>query len=73
MSEVHDLHIWGMSTTEVALTVHLVVQSTPLNDNSLVSTASNELRERFGIGHATIQIELANDPMHCPLAPEHVV
>jgi cobalt-zinc-cadmium efflux system protein len=73
VSEVHDLHIWGMSTTEVALTVHLVVQSTPLNDNSLVSTASNELRERFGIGHATIQIELANDPMHCPLAPEHVV
>jgi cobalt-zinc-cadmium efflux system protein len=55
---VHDLHIWAMSTTEIALTVHLVM---PLEhyvtEGEFLDTASKGLRERFGIAHATLQIE----------------
>ena len=72
VSEVHDLHIWSMSTTEVALTVHLVRPGAGLDDGLLV-TASRGLAERYGIGHATLQIE-AGDPAHpCVLAPADVV
>src|SRR6201989_2606469 len=57
--EVHDLHIWGLSTTQTALTAHLVC-SDPAAERSLhdVTTA---LRDRFGIGHATLQIETDAD------------
>ena len=72
VSEVHDLHIWSMSTTEVALTAHLVRPGAGLDDGLLV-TASRELAEKYGIGHATLQIE-AGDPAHpCVLAPADVV
>lgn len=45
---IHDLHIWGMSTTEPALTAHLVMQSTK-ETGSLLNLAAEELHERFGI------------------------
>ncbi|BDI60359.1 cation diffusion facilitator family transporter [Qipengyuania nanhaisediminis] len=53
---VHDLHIWPMSTTETALTAHLVVPGRPPEDAFLHEIA-HSLEDRFGIGHATIQIE----------------
>lgn len=53
---VHDLHIWGMSTTEAALTAHLVMPQPPTDDKFL-HEISHELHERFEIGHATMQIE----------------
>ena len=53
---VHHLHIWATSTTETALTVHLVRPGRPLDD-ALLSEASRELRRRFGIAHATFQVE----------------
>lgn len=56
VSQVHDLHIWGMSTTAVALTAHLVKQSAE-NDNSLIAEMRAELFQRFGIEHITIQWE----------------
>jgi cobalt-zinc-cadmium efflux system protein len=70
VTEVHDLHIWAMSTTETALTVHLVRPNAGLDDHLLTDTA-HELEHRFGIHHATIQIEAG---VHeCRLAPDHVV
>ncbi|MGO9115962.1 MAG: cation diffusion facilitator family transporter [Thermoguttaceae bacterium] len=69
---VHDLHIWGMSTTESALTVHLVMPQPPANDKFLHEVA-HELHEQFGIGHVTIQIEHGDADITCHQAPSHVV
>lgn len=52
----HDLHIWATSTTETALTCHLVMPGKHPGDAFLID-AANELKKRFGIGHATLQIE----------------
>jgi cobalt-zinc-cadmium efflux system protein len=70
VTEVHDLHIWAMSTTETALTVHLVRPEIAGDDNFL-GECVDELACRFGICHATIQIEQGK--RSCDLAPEHVV
>ncbi len=72
VAEIHDLHIWGMSTTETALTVHLVMPDGHPSDG-FIALISNELRERFGVGHATIQVETGDELHPCPLAPDHVV
>lgn len=69
---IHDLHIWGMSTTEIALTVHLVIPDGHRGDGFIVQVA-NELHEHFGIGHATIQVETGDELHRCPLAPDDVV
>lgn len=72
VTEVHDLHIWAMSTTEVALTAHLVRPDCPVDDG-LLGRSARELADRFGIAHSTIQIE-SGDPDHpCRLAPAEVV
>jgi cobalt-zinc-cadmium efflux system protein len=69
---VHDLHIWPMSTTETALTCHLVIPAGHPGDQALALLAA-DLHERFGIEHATIQVE-TGDPEHpCRLGPDHVV
>ncbi len=56
VSEIHDLHVWALSTTETALTVHLVTTSDYIDDN-LLQTIQNHLHDQFDIEHATIQIE----------------
>jgi cobalt-zinc-cadmium efflux system protein len=65
VTEVHDLHIWGMSTTETALTAHLVRPGAALDD-ALISEACTELKRRFAIHHATLQVEGGESP--CELA-----
>jgi len=72
VAEVHDLHVWAMSTTESALTVHLVIPADG-NRDQFLATIAHELNERFGIGHTTIQIEQGSSATECPLAPDHVV
>ena len=70
VTEVHDLHIWPMSTTETALTAHVVMPAGHPGDAAL-RTIAGELETRFGIHHPTIQIEL--EAGSCPLAPAHAV
>ncbi|MGE5087923.1 MAG: cation diffusion facilitator family transporter [Candidatus Levyibacteriota bacterium] len=72
VSEVHDLHIWGMSTTDTALTAHLVMPGGHPGDEFLAD-AAQALEQRFAIGHATVQIETATAAAPCALAPAHVV
>jgi cobalt-zinc-cadmium efflux system protein len=68
---VHDLHIWPMSTTEIAMTCHLVMPGGHPGDAFLHELAA-DLASRFKIDHATVQIEI--DPrMACALAPDEVV
>jgi cobalt-zinc-cadmium efflux system protein len=69
---LHDLHIWGMSTTETALTCHLIMPAGHPGD-AVLNAMTQELHHRFGIEHATIQIELADSEEACALTPEHVV
>src|SRR5476649_2611021 len=72
VTEVHDLHIWAMSTTEVALTAHLVRPGAGLDDE-LLGKVCHDMQEKFGIGHVTVQVE-QGDPDHtCRLAPAEVV
>jgi len=66
VSGLHDLHIWAMSTTEVALTVHLTMDRHP-DDDRFLQALSEELARRFAIRHATVQIE-RSPPRHCALA-----
>ena len=69
---LHDLHIWGMSTTETALTCHLIMPHGHPGD-IVLNEMAQQLHHRFGIQHATIQIELADSDEACALTPEHVV
>ena len=69
---VHDLHIWAISTTETALTVHLVKPGATVDDDWLADI-SDALHDRFNIGHATIQIESGSSKVPCRLAPDDVV
>jgi len=72
VTDVHDLHIWGMSTSENALSAHLVIPDGHPGDGFLAEIAQ-ELEQRFRIGHTTLQIE-HGDPAHpCGLEPDHVV
>ena len=69
---VHDLHIWGMSTTETALTAHLVIPN-PSDDDALLAKACAELHDQFGIEHATLQVERGDPAYPCRLAPAETV
>ena len=71
VTHVHDLHIWGMSTTETALTAHLVRPNREVDD-AFLHQAADELKERFRIGHSTFQVECGNGD-ECRLAPGEVV
>ncbi|GKS70557.1 cobalt-zinc-cadmium efflux system protein [Nitrosomonas sp. PY1] len=69
VTDIHDLHIWGMSTTENALTVHLVMPEGYPGD-SFMDSIMQTLNERFKIQHSTLQIELGNTNHKCMLQPQ---
>ena len=71
VASIHDLHIWALSTTEAALTVHVVRAANDDGDDFLC-TAETGLLEKFGIGHATVQVEISG-ARECPLAMAHAV
>lgn len=70
VTSVHDLHIWGMSTTEAALTAHLVMPGGHPGD-AFLHEACHLMEHDHGIGHVTLQIETGDHA--CELAPEEVV
>ena len=72
VTEVHDLHIWAMSTTETALTAHLV-RPDPAHDQDLLQQAAQQIHHRFGIAHPTLQLETADCARACELRPASVV
>ena len=63
VERIHDLHIWPMSTTEYALTAHLVMPSGFPGDAFLADCAHG-IEHRFGIGHSTLQVEIGDDCRH---------
>ena len=71
VAALHDLHIWPVSTSETAMTVHLVMPDGHPGDAFLMG-ACTTLRERHRIGHATMQVETSLESA-CALAPDHVV
>lgn len=66
VNSIHDLHVWSLSTTETALTVHIVVNNGSLNNNSLWNFQQH-LHDHFGIAHSTIQIETSMGENDCVL------
>lgn len=72
VSAVHDLHVWAMSTTQTALTAHLVKPDGKLNDAMLCEIAQ-ELEHRFRIQHVTLQLEQGDEARRCRQAPDEVV
>jgi cobalt-zinc-cadmium efflux system protein len=69
---LHDLHIWAMSTTDIALTVHLVKADSFLDD-ALLARINHDLRAQFDIHHTTVQFETGNPAHPCQQAPLEVV
>jgi cobalt-zinc-cadmium efflux system protein len=70
--EVHDLHIWGMSTTETAMTAHLVIPNRR-PDDCFYRDAAHAMHDLFGIEHVTLQVENGDPDTPCRQAPDHVV
>ena len=64
VTAVHDLHIWAMSSTETALTAHLVIPGGHRGD-AFLHEVTHELEHRFAIGHATVQVETGAHADHC--------
>jgi cobalt-zinc-cadmium efflux system protein len=64
VKDVHDLHIWAISSAETALTVHLVIPEEKYADDFLGKVCS-DLQNKFGIGHSTIQIEKSSQSPSC--------
>lgn len=72
VSEVHDLHVWALGTTDTALTAHLV-RNDANQDQALLHDVQSGARERFGIAHATVQLETPEVAVHCLLRSDEVV
>jgi cobalt-zinc-cadmium efflux system protein len=70
VTAVHDLHIWPLSTTEIALSAHLVKPNAEMND-AMLAEICDKLAQDFGIRHATIQLERGDSDHPCPQEPRH--
>jgi cobalt-zinc-cadmium efflux system protein len=67
VTQVYDLHIWAMSTTETALTAHIVKPIADSNEDALLCQLQKELHDRFGVEHMTIQIVRTAASIGCSL------
>ena len=74
VTAVHDLHIWALGTTRTALSAHLERPGAGAPDDAFLAETARELRERFGITHATLQVGHGAPADPCPVAagtPQH--
>jgi len=69
--DVHDLHVWAMSTAENALTAHLVIDAGTVDRDALLSRSIEILHERFELQHVALQLESQTFASHCPLNEAH--
>ncbi len=72
VSDLHDLHVWPLSASEIALTVHLVVSDDAL-DNRFLTQLQERLHDEFGIAHSTIQVESSAGEQNCMLDRQHCI
>ena len=72
VTAVHDLHIWSLSTTETALSAHLVKPNAEIDD-ATIARVCRELQQHFAIGHATIQLESGDAAHPCRHEPDRVI
>jgi cobalt-zinc-cadmium efflux system protein len=72
VDSIHDLHVWPLSTSQVALTVHLMVNTDSL-DNELLRNLQQHLHDHFRIEHSTIQVETSMGENSCMLHSEKCV
>jgi cobalt-zinc-cadmium efflux system protein len=70
VTDLHDLHVWSLSTTETALTCHLVTPGGSPPDDTLFD-AADQLKKQFGIGHVTLQPEKAPSAAHLASMHDH--
>ena len=69
VTDIHDLHIWALSTTDAALTVHL---ATNVQTNvAFITNIQRQLHQKFDIEHATIQVEFGNSELECDTNCDH--
>lgn len=71
VEEVHDLHVWGYGSQDVALTAHLVTSRPPARPNRLLAEVARLVAERFGIEHCTVQVESGEPGDPCGLRRQH--
>ena len=72
VDEIHDLHIWGLSTTETALTAHVVCGDDTIGQGLLLVLPSR-LHDQFSIDHSTLQVEDFQTAKHCKLRSDLAV
>lgn len=72
VQEIHDLHIWPMSTTETALSVHVVIEKNS-DQNQMIADLNEKLKKQFNIGHTTIQSEIHDGSFQCELKSDEVI
>jgi cobalt-zinc-cadmium efflux system protein len=65
VAQVHDLHVWAMGTSQIAMTAHLVMPQAPADD-AFLQAATTQLHDRFGIEHVTLQV--VREPFTKPCA-----
>ncbi|MBM4021738.1 MAG: cation transporter [Planctomycetes bacterium] len=69
VAEVHDLHVWGPSTSEISLSAHLVAGA-EADHTDILATATARVRHDFHVAHATLQIESCDASLTCPHRPD---
>jgi len=67
VAEVHDLHVWAMGTSDIALTAHLVLADQAADASAVLREAEHELHEHFEIRHVTLQLESPSHALQCGL------